>query len=126
MQKDAPASGKIDVALEPIRVARSKIWKRSLKEEEKNVNKMMKRAAGLILVATPALAVAQEPAQNISTIRHPNLAAAQDLSRQAFDRLTAAQAANEFDMGGHAARAKALLQRANQEIKLAALAANGR
>jgi len=32
--------------------------------------------------------------------------------------------ANEFDMGGHAARAKDLLDQAYREIKLAAEAAN--
>ena len=41
--------------------------------------------------------------------RHPNLRAAQDLINQAYDRITAAQGANEWDMGGHAARAKELL-----------------
>jgi hypothetical protein len=80
----------------------------------------------LAAVAVPATAFAQEPVQNISPYRHGNLAAAQDLSRQAFDRLTAAQQANEFDLGGHAAKAKRLLQQANAEIKLAAIAANHR
>jgi len=67
-----------------------------------------------------------EPVQNVDPARHGNLAAAQELSRQAYDRLTAAQYANEFDLGGHAARAKELLREANDEIKLAALAANQR
>lgn len=58
--------------------------------------------------------------------RHPNLRAAQDLINQAFDRITAAQQANEWDMGGHAARAKDLLIQAKQEIRLAAEAANHR
>jgi hypothetical protein len=56
--------------------------------------------------------------------RHPNLMAAQDLINRAFDRITAAQAANEFDMGGHAAKAKDLLEQAKREIRLAAEAAN--
>jgi len=68
----------------------------------------------------------QEPARNIDPARHGNLAAAQALSQQAYDKLTAAQRANEFDLGGHAARAKQLLQQANQEMKLAAMAANRR
>jgi hypothetical protein len=67
-----------------------------------------------------------EPAQNINRSRHGNLAAAQELSRQAYDRLTAAQQANEFDLAGHAAHAKQWLQQANQEMKLAAQAANRR
>lgn len=79
-------------------------------------------AATLMLAATPSFA--QAPAQNVSPARHGNLAAAQNLIRQAFDKLTAAQAANEYDLGGHAARAKQLLDQAANEIKLAAEAAN--
>jgi hypothetical protein len=71
-------------------------------------------------------AQSQEPVVNVSPQRHPNIAAAQELSRQAYDKLTQAQEANEFDMGGHAARARQLLQEANEEMKLAALAANRR
>jgi len=56
--------------------------------------------------------------------RHPNLMAAQDLINRAYDRLTAAQQANEWDMGGHAARAKDLLDQAKHEIREAAEAAN--
>jgi hypothetical protein len=66
------------------------------------------------------------PAVNVSPHRHPNLAAAQQLSAEAFERLNAAQQANEFDLGGHAAHAKQLLMQANDEIKAAALAANQR
>ena len=65
-----------------------------------------------------------EPVQNISPALHPNLADTQRLSREAFDRISAAQAANHFDMEGHAARAKALLEQVNLELKLAAEAAN--
>jgi len=56
--------------------------------------------------------------------RHPNLMDAQRLINQAFDRIVAAQQANEWDMGGHAARAKDLLEQAKREIKMAAEAAN--
>jgi len=56
--------------------------------------------------------------------RHPNLRAAQDLIDQAYEHITAAQAANEFDMGGHAAKAKDLLLDAKREIRLAAEDAN--
>jgi len=55
---------------------------------------------------------------------HSNLAAAQNFIERALDRLTAAQDANDFDMSGHAAKAKSLLDQAYSEIKLAALAAN--
>jgi hypothetical protein len=63
-------------------------------------------------------------AQRVDPNRHPNLAAAQALIDQAYERITAAQQANEFDMNGHAARAKELLMQANHEIKEAARAAN--
>ena len=80
--------------------------------------------AALVLGVIATVAHAQEPSQNIDPRRHGNLAAAQKLSRQAFDKMTAAQRANEFDLGGHAQRAKDLLEQANNEMKLAAIAAN--
>ncbi len=70
------------------------------------------------------LAVAQKPARNISGARHPNLAAAQHLSRQAYEKTLEAQRANEWDMGGHAQKAKELLEQVNNELKQAAEAAN--
>jgi hypothetical protein len=69
-------------------------------------------------------AVGQMPEKDISGRRHPNLAAAQRLCDQAFNRISAAQGANEWDMDGHAAKAKELLEQANHELKLAAEAAN--
>jgi hypothetical protein len=57
-------------------------------------------------------------------VRHPNLAAAQRLSTQAFEKVTPAQRANEFDLNGHAQKAKELLEQANQELKQAAEASN--
>ena len=63
-------------------------------------------------------------ASDVSYSRHPNLAAAQGFIEQALNKLSAAQAANNFDMEGHAAKAKALLEQAYIEIKLAAQAAN--
>jgi F0F1-type ATP synthase membrane subunit b/b' len=77
----------------------------------------------LVLMCT-GLVFAQKPVKNVSPRRHPNLAAAQRLSAQAYDKLVAAQKANEFDLGGHAQKAKDLLEQANQEIKQAAEAAN--
>lgn len=58
---------------------------------------------------------AQKPAENVSARRHPNLAAAQKLSRQDWEKIMAAQEATEWDMHGHAQ---------NAELKLAAEAAN--
>ena len=60
----------------------------------------------------------------VSPKRHPNLAQAQRLIEDAIAKVSAAQGANEFDMSGHAAKAKALLNQAYVEVKLAAEAAN--
>lgn len=68
----------------------------------------------------------QRPVRDISGKRHPNLAAAQRLSRQAFEKIQAAQRANEWDMEGHAQKAKELLDQVNAELKLAAGEANER
>jgi hypothetical protein len=65
-----------------------------------------------------------QPARNVNPERHPNLAAAQRLTAQAYDKIIAAQQANEWDMDGHAAKAKDLLDQANRELKEAAEAAN--
>ncbi|HEX4005741.1 MAG TPA: hypothetical protein VHX60_06175 [Acidobacteriaceae bacterium] len=65
-------------------------------------------------------------AQQINWARHPNLAAAQRMTEQAMAKLSAAQSANEYDMGGHAQRAKEFLAHANDEILAAAGAANHR
>jgi len=72
-----------------------------------------------------SLATAQKPpAENVSKGKHPNLAAAQRLTAQAFQKITTAQEDNEFDMQGHAKKAKDLLDQANNELKQAAGAAN--
>jgi hypothetical protein len=70
------------------------------------------------------LAIAQPPKKNISAARHPNLAAAQRLSQQAWDKIVAAQQANEWDMAGHAQKAKELLDQVNNELRQAATMAN--
>jgi hypothetical protein len=77
------------------------------------------------LVLCSGLSQAQKkPAQNVSAKKHPNLAAAQRLSDQAYQKIIAAQKANEWDMDGHAQKAKDLLDQANNELKQAAEAAN--
>jgi F0F1-type ATP synthase membrane subunit b/b' len=75
-------------------------------------------------VATAGIVYAQQPKPNVSAVRHPNLNAAQKDIQAAFDKLVAAQKANEFDMNGHAQKAKDLVEQANKEIKQAAEAAN--
>ena len=89
--------------------------------------KISKTMLGLVLGAAlvgGGLAVAQKPVDNVSGKKHPNLAAAQRLSTEAFEKITAAQQANEWDMDGHAAKAKELLDQVNKELKMAAEAAN--
>lgn len=54
---------------------------------------------------------------------HPNLKAAHMHVKQAIEKVSAAQVANEFDMEGHAAKAKDLLDQAEKEIAQAAEAA---
>jgi F0F1-type ATP synthase membrane subunit b/b' len=76
-----------------------------------------------ILSVAGTLALAQ-PARNVSAGRHPNIAAAQRLSQQAYEKIVAAQEANEWDMNGHAQKAKELLDQVNRELKQAAEAAN--
>jgi hypothetical protein len=87
-----------------------------------NRNLLLKLAGVLLLMV--GLALAQAPKQNVSSGRHPNLAAAQRLSHQAFEKIVAAQEANEWDMQGHAQKAKNLLDEVNRELKLAAESAN--
>lgn len=92
---------------------------------------MSPRRSKLFLLSAVAItaacaATAQVPVQNIDPERHGNLAAAQRLVVQAFERLNDAQNANDYQLGGHAARAKELLRQANDEIKMAAEAANRR
>ena len=78
--------------------------------------------SALLSVGTASLA--QEPVENISAERHPNLAAAQRLIRESHEKITAAQRANEWDMEGHARRAQELLKEASKELKAAAEQAN--
>lgn len=87
-------------------------------------SKLILSCAAAVALICGGVAVAQRPVENASGHRHPNLAAAQRLSQQAWEKITAAQRANEWDMEGHAAKAKELLDQVNQELKLASEAAN--
>jgi hypothetical protein len=89
--------------------------------------RISKAMLGIVLGAAlvgGGIAVAQKPVDNVSGKKHPNLAAAQHLSQQAWEKITTAQQANEWDMEGHAAKAKDLLDQVNKELKLSAEAAN--
>jgi hypothetical protein len=56
--------------------------------------------------------------------KHPNLTAAAGALEGASNKLSAAQQANEFDLGGHAAQAKGLVAQAQEQVRLAREAAN--
>jgi hypothetical protein len=85
--------------------------------------KLISAGLGLAFVIG-GIALAQAPKDNVSKGLHPNLAAAQRLSTQAYEKIMAAQEANEFDLAGHAAKAKTLLDQVNSELKLAAQQSN--
>jgi hypothetical protein len=87
-------------------------------------NLLVRAVLALALLCTGVLFAQRKPAQNVSPKLHPNLAAAQRLSTQAYERIVAAQKANEWDLGGHAQKAKALLDQVNHELKEAAEASN--
>jgi len=84
----------------------------------------MLTGAALALLLGGGVVLAQMPKDNVSARRHPNLAAAQRLCTQAYERIVDAQKANEWDMQGHAQKAKELLDQVNRELKEAAEAAN--
>lgn len=85
--------------------------------------KLLPAGVAVVALAMASLALAQRPKDNVGA-RHPNLAAAQRLSSQAYQRIMDAQQANEWDMQGHAQKAKELLDQVNRELKMAAEAAN--
>ncbi len=78
----------------------------------------------MLLLGGMAVAQNKEPVKNVSGKLHPNLKRAQTQASNAYNSVVAAQQANEFDLGGHAQKAKALLEQVNSELKLAAETAN--
>jgi hypothetical protein len=79
-------------------------------------------ALGLVLGCSGAL-IAQAPVVNIGD-RHGNLRAAQQYIVSAWQRIDEAQQDNNYNLGGHAGRAKDLLSQADEELRLAANVAN--
>lgn len=65
-------------------------------------------------------AQAPGPVVNIDPNQHGNLAAAQSDIVDAYQRIDAAQSANNNHLGGHAQKAKDLLTQADAELRLAA------
>jgi hypothetical protein len=79
----------------------------------------------LFAIAVCVIAFAQGPRVDVGE-RHGNMRAAQQLIQQAWQKVDAAQQDNNYNLGGHAGRAKELLSQASEEIRLAADAANSR
>jgi hypothetical protein len=80
---------------------------------------------GVALCAAFALSVfAQEGPRVTVGERHGNMRAAQELIQQAWQKVNEAQQDNNYNLGGHAGRAKDLLSQASEEIRLSADAAN--
>jgi hypothetical protein len=78
------------------------------------------------LLSVGCATMAQEaPRVNIGN-RHGNLRDAQENIVQAWRLVDVAQRDNNDRLGGHAQRAKELLNQANEELRLAADAANDR
>jgi hypothetical protein len=79
-------------------------------------------ASGLVAAG---LLIAQRPtAHKLIPTKHPDISAAQRLADEASDKVAAARAANEWDLDGHAARAKELLNQASHELTQAAESLN--
>jgi Spy/CpxP family protein refolding chaperone len=85
------------------------------------------RIIGIALAGAFAFACAataqQAPHVDIGS-RHGNLRAAQEHIVEAWRLVGEAQYDNDSRLGGHAARAKELLREANDELRMAADAAN--
>jgi hypothetical protein len=78
-------------------------------------------AAALILcLAFIVVTFAQRPETNIDPSKHPSLAEAQHHILQAFEKIDEAQRSNKDQLGGHAQKAKQLLDQASRELKEAA------
>ena len=79
---------------------------------------------GLMSAAPVPAPPQKKPVQNVSPRRHPNIARAQRQCAAASQSVTDAQKANEWDLAGHAEKAKKLLDEANEELKKAAEVSN--
>ena len=76
------------------------------------------------VLALGAVIYAQQGPRVTVGERHGNMRAAQELIQQAWYKVDEAQKDNHYNLGGHAGRAKELLEQASEEIKMSAEAAN--
>ena len=84
----------------------------------------LNRSIERTILAATLLGATALMALQVNPDRHPHLAAAQKHGQEAFNELTAAQAANNNQLGGHAQKAKELLVQANHELDLAVQESN--
>jgi hypothetical protein len=83
------------------------------------------RIIGIALAGAFACAATAQQAPHVDIgPRHGNLRAAQEHIVEAWRLVGEAQYDNDSRLGGHAARAKELLREANDELRMAADAAN--
>ncbi|HEY6130102.1 MAG TPA: hypothetical protein VIW23_18155 [Candidatus Acidoferrum sp.] len=73
-----------------------------------------------VCLAFVGITLAQRPETNVNPAKHPNIAEAQHHIVQAFEKIEEAQRANKEELGGHAEKAKQLLDQASRELKEAA------
>jgi hypothetical protein len=81
---------------------------------------------GIALCAAFALSAvlfAQQPPVRVGG-KHGNMRAPRQLIQQAWQKVDEAQKDNNYNLGGHAGKAKELLSQASEEIRLSADAAN--
>ena len=81
-------------------------------------------AALAVCLAFIGVTFAQRPETDIDPAKHLNLAEAQHHIRQAAQKIDEAQRDNHEQLGGHAEKAKQLLDQASHELKEAAEYAN--
>jgi hypothetical protein len=86
-------------------------------------NMILLAALGAAVAVTGCATAQQRPPVDIGD-RHGNLRQAQELIQQAYGLVNRAQADNDSQLNGHAARAKELLSEASEELRLAANVSN--
>lgn len=90
-----------------------------------NLRKILLPTLAPIATLAAGMLIAQHPVEHhLIPSGHPNISAAQRLADEAASKVTAARAANEWDLDGHAARAKELLTQASHELTQAAESLN--
>jgi hypothetical protein len=90
---------------------------------ESMIKKVLMVAVAVCVSFILGAVVFAEPPVNVGE-RHGNMRAAQQLIQQAWVKVDEAQHDNNYNLGGHAGKAKELLMQASEEIKMSAEAAN--